>query len=714
MKSFFFKPVFSLAIIFLLLLEVEGQTCLTSGGCSAFTNQYPSGTFANPSTQWVILQSTQGDALINAGNYAKFNVVQGNTYEWTYCETYGGVSTSWDAQLTLFNESNTSTPLCFSTDDCGTNSNAPYLRWPATFTGTVRILTTMFNGSGCRTNSGAPYNKMAWRLASSCTPVSFTNSDLPEDIDINEGSSAVFNVTVSGTPPFNYYWYKNNDVFVTSTVGTNATTNSCTIPNVSASEDGDTYKCVISNNCSSVPVPISRVARLNVIQTSCSPFSPDNLNATPVSANQINLTWMDNSSNETSFRIERSTSPGGSFSLVETVGANVISYQNTSGITPGVTYYYRVQACCNSTCSNYTNTADATTQSACSTPIPPSGLVAQAISASQINLSWLDNSNNENGFEIERSTSSSGSFAFIAAVGTGEISFSNTEGLSDGITYYYRVRACCNTNCSNYSNTSNATASSTAPTINSITFTNIIEGHAGVPREHNLYSGNPGSSNDPIKICADGSTSTFIKVNVSNPAGISFRILNEALDPISNIETEGTLGTQYTFGGTNVEVPLTHPKYLNSLLAPSVRFILQVLYNGTPMNGAEFPIDVYRAPVMFVHGLWGAKTSFMGKGFDNGKIFMVLRESMYPYFNSKPEVESRAPLFWFVDYSDINSAAGHFSEYDNTISSNIRDFLLNLRKEGFSSAKVDLVGHSMGGIVSRLYLQSAYYKNDIL
>lgn len=206
----------------------KGQTCL-SGGCSTFTNLYPSGTLSTTSNQWSRIQSSTGDALFNAGNYTLFNVVAGNTYEWSFCEQYNGVSTGWDAQLTLFNASNLSTPLCFSTDDCGTNSNAPYLRWTASFTGTVRILTTMFSSSGCKTNSGSPYNKMVWRLAPTCIPVSFSNSAVPQDVSVNEGSSATFSVSVTGTAPYNYYWYKNGDMSVQSNPGISAQTNSYTI-----------------------------------------------------------------------------------------------------------------------------------------------------------------------------------------------------------------------------------------------------------------------------------------------------------------------------------------------------------------------------------------------------------------------------------------------------------------------------------------------------
>jgi hypothetical protein len=64
-----------------------------------------------------------------------------------------------------------------------------------------------------------------------------------------------------------------------------------------------------------------------------------------------------------------------------------------------------------------------------------------AVSATQINLSWTDNSNNEDGFRIERCLNNNcTNFAQIAQVGANVTTFSNT-GLSGNKTYRYRVRA---------------------------------------------------------------------------------------------------------------------------------------------------------------------------------------------------------------------------------------------------------------------------------
>jgi alpha-tubulin suppressor-like RCC1 family protein len=66
----------------------------------------------------------------------------------------------------------------------------------------------------------------------------------------------------------------------------------------------------------------------------------------------------------------------------------------------------------------------------------PSNLTATAVSFSQINLSWQDNSNNEDGFEIWRSADG---INYELIITTTANTYSDI-GLSSFITYYYRIR----------------------------------------------------------------------------------------------------------------------------------------------------------------------------------------------------------------------------------------------------------------------------------
>jgi tartrate-resistant acid phosphatase type 5 len=89
------------------------------------------------------------------------------------------------------------------------------------------------------------------------------------------------------------------------------------------------------------------------------PSPPTNLVATAVSQSQINLNWIDNASDETGFRIERSPD-GATWTQIATVGAGITSYANT-GLNANTTYYYQVRAYNSAGDSAYSNVVHATT-----------------------------------------------------------------------------------------------------------------------------------------------------------------------------------------------------------------------------------------------------------------------------------------------------------------------------------------------------------------
>ena len=180
--------------------------------------------------------------------------------------------------------------------------------------------------------------------------------------------------------------------------------------------------------------------------------APSSLSAKTVSSSEIDLSWTDNSSNETGFYVERSTD-NVSFSQIGQVGANVVTYSDTASLTPSTTYYYRVRAYASGVASAYSNVASATTQAAPTVPAAPSNLTATAVSKSQINLSWTDNSNNETGFWIERSLNGTSGWTQEGPVGSDISSYSDASGLSASTFYYYRVYAYNANGNSGYSNT---------------------------------------------------------------------------------------------------------------------------------------------------------------------------------------------------------------------------------------------------------------------
>ncbi|HHW49015.1 MAG TPA: hypothetical protein GXX14_10430 [Clostridiaceae bacterium] len=188
---------------------------------------------------------------------------------------------------------------------------------------------------------------------------------------------------------------------------------------------------------------------------------PDRLDYTVVSQTQVTLTWRDNSTNEYGFKIERKIGTDGLWTEIATLPANTTSYSNV-GLVPYVQYFYRVKAYNYSQgSSSYSNEIEVST----GIPHEPEDLVVEAVSSRQINLTWTDNSTNEQGFRIERRRSGEANFRFVATVAAGVTNYKDT-GLNPGTVYYYRVAA-YNKSGMNYSSTA-----STA-TKRMVTFTDL-------------------------------------------------------------------------------------------------------------------------------------------------------------------------------------------------------------------------------------------------
>jgi fibronectin type 3 domain-containing protein len=169
------------------------------------------------------------------------------------------------------------------------------------------------------------------------------------------------------------------------------------------------------------------------------PAPPSGLTATATSATQINLSWTNNASTQTAFKVERSPD-NVTFTQIATTAATVTVYSN-SPLSPLTTYYYRVRATNGAGDSAYSNVASAATPADTTPPTAPMNLAATPYSSSQINLSWTASTDNVGvaGYQIQR-CQGSGCTTF-AQVGTStSVSFSDS-GLLASTSYSYQVRA---------------------------------------------------------------------------------------------------------------------------------------------------------------------------------------------------------------------------------------------------------------------------------
>ena len=166
--------------------------------------------------------------------------------------------------------------------------------------------------------------------------------------------------------------------------------------------EGTTYFYRVFAAKNGTPSPYSNTASTTTPQTI--PIAPGSLTAVVVSFARVDLTWTDNSFNESGFRIDRSLSSTGPWVSAGSVSSSGTSFSD-QGVSENTTYFYRVAAF-NTAGEADSNLATASTPQ--SIPLAPDGLSAAPVSASQINLSWNDHSFNETVFKIERGSSSSG------------------------------------------------------------------------------------------------------------------------------------------------------------------------------------------------------------------------------------------------------------------------------------------------------------------
>ena len=216
--------------------------------------------------------------------------------------------------------------------------------------------------------------------------------------------------------------------------------------------------------------------------------APTGLTTIATSSTAVHLKW-DSVNGAGSYQIQRKTAST-SWKDIKSISATAIAYEDTS-LTPSTTYYYRVRTTSGGFSTSYapTNGVSVTTSSgtttctpdcntavtgkicsaygtcvctgskpyscngicqatACSTTITaPTGLTATALSISQINLLWNDNSANEAGFKVERvkvsastTTCPTTGYTTVATLEANSVSHGDS-GLTAGTKYCYRIVA---------------------------------------------------------------------------------------------------------------------------------------------------------------------------------------------------------------------------------------------------------------------------------
>jgi titin len=174
---------------------------------------------------------------------------------------------------------------------------------------------------------------------------------------------------------------------------------------------------------------------------SLSPASPSDAKAVVLAANQIQLSWRDNSSHEQGFRIERTPlnvlpSP---WTEIAVVGPNKTNYIDST-LTTNVYYAYRVRAYSHFGTSPYSPGEVVVT-----TPLAAPYFANVALGTNGVNVTWAYAYGGVDGFKIERALDNNGApgaWTEIASTNPVPFVFQFTDtNVQTNTIYWYRVRA---------------------------------------------------------------------------------------------------------------------------------------------------------------------------------------------------------------------------------------------------------------------------------
>ncbi|MDQ8188070.1 fibronectin type III domain-containing protein [Pelagicoccus sp. SDUM812002] len=216
-----------------------------------------------------------------------------------------------------------------------------------------------------------------------------------------------------------------------------------------------------------------------------------------------------------------------------------------------------------------------------------------SLQAGQLSLTWQDNSNNEEGFEIERCLQGE-NFGLLATVESGAESFVD-DSVVPGHVYEYRVRAFNSFGYSGYTNVSSGTMPNTAPTLSEIEDVSVVKGTTSTVLDFQFADAESGS--DELVFEAISSNLSVVPlsgifVEVGEGSGtVSFASLGSSTgtSTITLLVSDGVDFAQQTF---KVEVKRNLAPTVGMLQAANVQDSQQVGPIEFTISDAEYPEDL--------------------------------------------------------------------------------------------------------------------------
>ncbi|MGE5415845.1 MAG: fibronectin type III domain-containing protein [Acidobacteriota bacterium] len=182
------------------------------------------------------------------------------------------------------------------------------------------------------------------------------------------------------------------------------------------------------------------------------PSAPAIIHVDAISTTSLKVSWKDNANNEDEYYVLRKDSADGQFNAAAPVHIMPANATNVTdnGLKPGKRYWYQVCAR-NNKAAAYSQTLSQVTQ-----PNPPVSFSAQAVSTTQVKLTWTQNNPEIEGFMLYRQKQGGG-LVYVCSMYYTTTSYTD-KNLVPGTNYTYSLK------CFNLSGKSSVFAQSTVKT----------------------------------------------------------------------------------------------------------------------------------------------------------------------------------------------------------------------------------------------------------
>ncbi|MDA8240480.1 MAG: PKD domain-containing protein [Nitrospiraceae bacterium] len=367
----------------------------------------------------------------------------------------------------------------------------------------------------------------------------------------------------------------------------------------------ETFIALAINGDYAGTVTIDPNSTLTLSGTYVPPDAPSGLSAVAVSSNRIDLSWNDNSSTETGFKIERKTGVNGTYSQIGTADAEATAYSDTDpSLLPGTTYYYQVRAYDIFADSSYSNEANATTSAVA--PSATTNAVSNNVGTSATLNATVNPGGAETSVHFEWGlTTSYGNTTLTQVIpaGTDDVAVSaDITGLTANTSYHYRIVA---TN--SIATTNGSDVPFTTPIIAPSATTNAVSNNTAGNSATLNATVNPNGAATSVYFqwgtdTSYGNTTTTQNIPAGvNDVAVTANIAGLTLNTTYHYRVVATNSAGTTYGG---DVPFTTPS--NAPPYAMTNSATNKNGNSATLNGTVNPNGLETS----VYFEWGLTTSY--------------------------------------------------------------------------------------------------------